>query len=297
MADRALHDRRIVITGAGRGLGAAYAEMAAELGAAVVVNDVDPDLAEATAQRIRSTGGRALAHPADVSDWDDAGTIVAACVREYGGIDALVNNAGIVGLVRPIHEEREDARPTIDVNVLGVLYVGAHAARAMVDAGAGGVIVNATSGAQMGLQYQGTYSASKAAVATFTYSWARDLEEHGIRVNAIAPNTPTAQLESIIEQLGYNPEANHTEYPSKEDNAAVVMYLLSDASRQLNGQVVRVQHGHINVMSHPLIMEPLVAVEEFSLESVADAFEHELNGQLQPVGVATATVQAGSLLL
>jgi NAD(P)-dependent dehydrogenase (short-subunit alcohol dehydrogenase family) len=297
MSSRVLEGRRILITGAGSGLGAAYADAAAAAGAAVLVNDIDEALASETANRIQAAGGHAVPFAADVSDWDSAGEIVERCLSELGGIDGLVNNAGILGLVRPIHEEQENARRTIEVNVLGVLFVGAHVARAMVAAGHGGAIVNATSGAQCGLVLQGTYSASKGAVASYTYSWSRDLEEHDIRVNAIAPNSPTAQLESLIEQLGYNPEVNHTAYPSKEDNAAVVVYLLSDRSAKLNGQVVRVQHEAINLMSHPMIIDPRVEMEAWTVDTVARAFDDGLAEQLQPVGVAAAAVQPGAVIV
>lgn len=285
-----LNGRRVVVTGAGIGLGAVYAEAAAAAGAAVLINDIDADLAAATAERIRAAGGRAVPFAADVADWDAAALIIERCVSELGGIDGLVNNAGILGIVRPIHEEQPNAHRTIDVNVLGTLNVAAHAARVMVSAGHGGAIVNVSSGAQCGLHEQGTYSASKGAVASYTYSWARDLEEHKIRVNAIAPNAITNQHDELVAQLGYNPEKHHTHYASKEDNAAVVVYLLSPASEHVNGQVVRVQHDALTLMSHPLIVEPNAPIDAWSVDSVSKAFETELADQLQPVGVATARV-------
>jgi NAD(P)-dependent dehydrogenase (short-subunit alcohol dehydrogenase family) len=290
MSSRVLDGRRVVVTGAGIGLGAAYAEAAAAAGAAVLANDIDAGLAAATAERITANGGRAVPFAADVAEWDGARAIIEHCVSELGGIDGLVNNAGILGLVRPIHEEQASARRTIDVNVTGTLYVAAHAARAMVSAGTRGAIVNVSSGAQCGLHLQGTYSASKGAVASYTYSWARDLDEHNIRVNAMAPNAYTNQHDELIEQLGYNPEKHHTAYASREDNAAVVIYLLSNASEKVNGQVVRVQHDALTLMSHPLIIQPYAPVSEWSVESVAEAFDNGLADQLQPVGVAAAGV-------
>ncbi len=290
MPDRVLDGRRVVVTGAGIGLGAAYAEAAAGAGAAVLVNDIDAGLAAATAERINAAGGRAVPFAADVADWDGAAAIIDSCVGELGGIDGLVNNAGILGIIRPIHEEQPDARRTLDVNVIGTLFVAAHAARAMVAAGSGGAIVNVSSGAQVGLLVQGTYSASKGAVATYTYSWARDLEEHNIRVNAIAPNAYTNQHDEMIEQMGFNPEAHHTAYASREDNATVVVYLLSNESEKINGQVVRVQHDAVTLMSHPMIIRPIAPVEQWSVKSVAQAFDNGLGGHLQPVGGAFAEV-------
>jgi NAD(P)-dependent dehydrogenase (short-subunit alcohol dehydrogenase family) len=288
MSDDALAGRRVIVTGAGSGLGAAYAQAAAAAGAAILVNDLDPNLASATSARITEAGGRAVPFAADVADWDGARSIVAACISELGGVDGLVNNAGILGRLRPMTEETEEVvRRVIDVNVLGVLFVGIHAARAMVDGG-GGAIVNVTSGNQCGHALLSTYGASKGAVASFTYAWAADLAEHGIRVNAISPNAHTGQINEVIEQLGYNPEER--EYPAKEDNAAVVCFLLSDASRKLNGQVVRVDHGYVSVMSHPLVAAPRIPLEAWTIDTVANAVTDRLADNLQLLGVAIADV-------
>ena len=290
MTSGPLAGRRVVVTGAGMGLGAAYAEAVAAAGAAVLVNDLDPELATATAERVTVSGGRAVAHAADVADWDAARGIAERCVAEFGGIDGLVNNAGILGRLRPIYDETENvARRVFDVNVLGTLFVGVHAARAMVDAKAGGAIVNVSSGNQCGHALHSTYGASKGAVSSLTYAWAVDLAEHGIRVNAISPNAFTNQIEEEIEQLGHNPEDR--DYPSRDDNAAVVTFLLSDASERLNGQIVRVDHGHVSVMAHPLVAAPRVAIKEWSIDALAKAFEDGLADQLQPLGIATAEVR------
>jgi NAD(P)-dependent dehydrogenase (short-subunit alcohol dehydrogenase family) len=290
MSAEPLAGRRIVVTGAGIGLGAAYAEAIAAAGASVLVNDLEPEPAEATAARITDAGGWAVSCAGDVADWDSAGAVVDQCVAEFGGIDGLVNNAGIVGRLRKIWEEQPDARRTIDVNVLGVMHMAAHTTRVMVESGTRGSIVNVSSGNQCGHLWVSTYGASKGAVASYTYAWARELEEHGIRVNAISPNAYTNQHDEIIEQLGYNPEVNHAVYPSKEDNAAVVVYLLSDASSKLNGQNLRVAHESLCVMSHPMIVNPMAKVTTWSHDSVAEAFTEQLDDQLQPLGVALGDV-------
>jgi NAD(P)-dependent dehydrogenase (short-subunit alcohol dehydrogenase family) len=289
MCSAVLSGRRVVVTGAGMGLGAAYAEAAARAGAAVLVNDLDGELAEATATRIDAAGGRAVAFAGDVADWQAAGDIVERCIVELGGIDGLVNNAGIVGRLRPMFEETEDvARRVIDVNVLGTLFVGVHAARAMVKAGGGGTIVNVSSGNQCGHALLSTYGASKGAVSSLTYAWAADLAEYGIRVNAISPNAFTHQIEEVIEQLGYNPEDRR--YPSPHDNAAVVTFLLSDASAKLNGQIIRVDSGRVSVMAHPMVVAPRMPLERVSVEALVAAFDDGLDAHLQPLGVATAEI-------
>src|SRR5262249_26173746 len=157
------------------------------------VNDLDEELAAGTAERINAAGGRAVACAGDVSDWDAAKAIVDSCVSEFGGIDGLVNNAGIVAFTMMVDETEENIRCIISVNLLGTIFGGAHAARAMVAGGSGGAIVNVSSGNQCGHVYMGTYGASKGAVSSLTYAWARELAEHGIRVNAISPNAHTHQ--------------------------------------------------------------------------------------------------------
>lgn len=293
MADAGKERRTIAVTGTSRGIGAAIAIELARRGFTVgclVRNGKRPDEAEAALH------DRLVPIACDVTDETALKAAFKALAETTGGIDGLVNNAGVLGFVRPIHEERADARRALDINVVGVLNVGAHAARAMVEAGRGGTIVNVSSGAQCGLYHQGTYSASKAAVATYTYSWARDLEEHGIRVNAISPNAHTAQHDQLVAQVGHNPEVHLTSLPSREDCAAVVVWLLSDLSAAVNGQVARVQADALTLMSHPLILAQKGAVERFTPETVAAAFERDLAAHVQPVGVAFAEVQPGPVI-
>jgi NAD(P)-dependent dehydrogenase (short-subunit alcohol dehydrogenase family) len=298
VSSRPLEGRRVVVTGAGLGLGAVYAEQIAAAGAEVVVNDLQPEHAAATVQRINESGGRAVDFAGDVSDWDVAGGMVAKCISEFGGIDGLVNNAGILGRLVPVHEADADARKVIDVNVIGTLYPGIHAARAMVEAGAGGAIVNVSSGSQCGQTLYGPYSASKGAVASLTYVWARDLKDHGVRVNALSPNAWSGQNEEMISQLGYNPEAHLTSHPSKEDNAAVVVYLLSEAAEKVNGQVVRVMTGNVTLLTHPYIVRPGVELETFTHATVAEAFNGGGLGEtLQPVGIAAGLAPDLELIL
>ena len=298
MSSQPLEGRRVVVTGAGHGLGAVYAEQVAVAGAAVVVNDIDADTAAATADRINEAGGQAVAFAGDVSDWDTAGEMIGKCISEFGGVDGLVNNAGILGRLCPVNEADADARRVIEVNVVGTLYPGIHAARAMVSSQIKGAIVNVSSGSMMGQDMYGPYSASKGAVASLTYVWSRDLAEHGIRVNALSPNAWSGQNEEMVRQLGYNAETHITSHPSKEDNAAVVVFLLSNGSERVNGQVVRVMTGQVTLLTHPYIIAPGVELSEFTHETVAEAFNGGALGEaLQPVGIASGPAPASKLIL
>jgi NAD(P)-dependent dehydrogenase (short-subunit alcohol dehydrogenase family) len=295
MTSKPLDDMRVVVTGAGSGLGAAYAEAAAAAGAAIVVNDLDARLATATADRITAAGGRAVPFAADVSDWSSAQALVNCCITAFSGIDGLVNNAGVVGRLRTMLEETEEVlRKILDVNVLGSMFVGVHAARAMVAGGTGGSIVNVSSGNQCGHRLLAAYGASKGAASSLTYAWAVELAEHGIRVNAISPNAHTDMIDDVIAQLGYNPEERL--YPTKEDNAAVVTYLLSEDSARLNGQIVRVDHGYVSLMTHPMVSRPRVPMNEWSVATLGRVFDDELHDCVQPLGIATAEVRQVSVL-
>lgn len=289
MSTNALEGRRIVVTGAGMGLGAAYADAAAAAGASVLVNDLRPEPAAETAERIITAGGKAVPFAADVSNWDAAKQIIDRCVTEFGGIDGLVNNAGIVTFTKMLDETEENIRRIIDVNTFGTIFVGVHAARAMVEGGSGGAIVNVTSGNQCGHVYVTTYGASKGAVASLTYAWARELAEHNIRVNAISPNAHTHQIDQMLEQFGRNLE--HAELPPKEHNAALMTFLLSDASEKLSGQVVRIDSEGINVMGHPVVVHPQAQLDEWSVDAISGAFANGLGDHLQPLGIAEADVR------
>jgi NAD(P)-dependent dehydrogenase (short-subunit alcohol dehydrogenase family) len=289
MSSPVLAGQAIVVTGAGSGLGAAYAKAATQAGASVVVNDLSVASATRTATELRETGAPAIPFAADVADWDAAEALIEHCVTEFGKIDGLVNNAGVVG--RPglmLAETPDEATRVMNVNVCGTLFPGVHAARAMVAAGNGGAIVNVTSGDQCGTELVTTYGASKAAVAGLTFGWAMELADHGIRVNAIAPNARTDMVIKAVKQLGHNPQERN--YPSTSDNAAVIVFLLSDAAARLNGQIVRVDHGHVSVMAHPLVVEPRVSID-WTVEALTQIFSEDLRESLQPLGLVTARVE------
>lgn len=288
---RVLDGKAIIVTGAGRGIGAACARAAAEQGAAVVVNDIDAAAAAACASDITAGGGVALAHPADVSDWSAAGGLIEACRSEFGAVHGLVNNAGLFDMGR-----LDEARPgqlerLLAVNVTGVMNCAAHAVGAMSPHGRG-AIVNVTSDAQMGCAAMGAYGATKAAVATLTYAWAQELGGGGLRVNAVAPMADGRMAERV---LGYHAARGEAAPPTPseraESNAPVVVYLLSDEAKTVNGQVVRIEGEQLALVSHPAVMLPVrTRPGGWSLEAVAEAFETELAARQAPLGINAAKI-------
>jgi len=279
-----LEGKSVVITGAGRGIGAAYAKLAAEHGASVVVNAIDGDTANETTQAIVAAGGRAVAHVADVSQWDQAGELIERALVEFGRLDGLVNNAALFIMARPHEQDPEEFRRLIEVNVIGTAFCGIHALKHFV-AQDSGSLVNISSGASWGSPAQGAYGASKGAVSSLTYSWARDVEGTGVRINAVAPNAMTRMAEIFEAFYGDSaPGQNVGKDPML--NAPAVVFLLSDRSVGINGQVVRIDGEEMTLMTHPAVQEPALYSPNWTPESVAEAFDETLTARQLPLGIS-----------
>ena len=286
-----LQGKAVVITGSGRGIGAAPAARAARLGARVVVNDVDGDVAEATAAAIRAAGGEAVAIAADITQWDEAGRLIAGCVEAFGRIDGLVNNAGLFRMGRIDELDPEHVTAMFAVNINGAAYCASHAVRRMIPQGSG-TIVNLVSGAQMGLPTMGAYGATKGALATFTYAWAAELGAKGIRVNAVSPMADTRMVDTTMAyQQSHHLPVFAREQPAAEDNAPAICFLLSDLSSGLNGQVLRSEGRQIALIAHPVIIDPPLERDRWDEQAIAAAFDETLGRHLSPIGIASARVE------
>lgn len=268
-----LQGRAILVTGAGRGLGRAYAIDSARAGAAVVVNDVDECAAEAVAVEIIRDGGSAVAHSGSVADWAVAEGAVATCLRRFGHIDGLVNNAGVNGRVTDLTQtSADDIRSVFEVNALGTFFCAVHAARAM-ESRHRGAIINVTSGVALGRDSKSDYAATKGAVLSMTYCWALELAPHGIRVNAISPRARTPMV------LAGDPESR---FPPPEETAPLVTFMLSDYF-DLTGQVVLLWDGELSFLSPPMKVSNLQRRDKWTFRDVHAAFQ-DLRRDAQPVG-------------
>jgi NAD(P)-dependent dehydrogenase (short-subunit alcohol dehydrogenase family) len=264
MAKPNLMGRCVVVTGAGKGLGAAYATDLAEAGASVVVNDVDRESATDVVARITADGGAAVVDGNSVADWDTAGAIVRTALTTFGRLDGLVNNAGLFYLADPREDDPKSIEEMVRVNLLGTMFCGQHAIRYMTAHG-GGSIVNDTSGAQSGMRHRGTYGATKGATASLTYAWAMDLAESGIRVNAISPIARTAMVDYGIArgERGTNIQPDHV--------APLVTFLLSEDAVAITGQVIRLDGRQLSLLSRPGERRTPIERDEWNHQALAES--------------------------
>jgi 3-oxoacyl-[acyl-carrier protein] reductase len=191
-----LRNKTVAITGGGRGIGRAIAQRLAERGARLALIDLDAAGLEVTRKLCAASDVVARTYVASVAVQDDVCRVMDAIIADFGQLDVLVNNAGIIrdGLLIKRHDDGSidkmqlaQWQTVIDVNLTGVFLCGREAAERMVRAGQGGVIVNISSISRHGNAGQSNYAAAKAGVAAMSVVWAKELARYGIRVAAIAP--------------------------------------------------------------------------------------------------------------
>lgn len=236
-----------LVTGASRGIGAAIATELAAAGAAVAVNYAGSEAAaQAVVDAITASGGRAVAIQADVSDPAQCDRLVACAIEELGGLDIVVNNAGITRDGLLVRMSVEDWNAVIQTNLTGVFAVTKAAGKVMMKQRSG-AIVNVTSVIGLvGNAGQANYAAAKAGVIGLTKSVARELAPRGVRVNAVAPGfietDMTADLSEAVCEAARKQIALGT-FGSPADVAAAVRFLASDDSAYITGQVLAVDGG------------------------------------------------------
>jgi NAD(P)-dependent dehydrogenase (short-subunit alcohol dehydrogenase family) len=239
-----------LVTGASRGIGAATARLAAKHGYKVCINyTTSAEKAEAVAADIKAEGGEAILVQADMADEDAVVGMFETIDREAGRLDALVNNAGIVGPPGPLETQTGVAiRRVLDVNLFGTIICCREAVKRMStkNGGRGGAIVNLSSvAAREGAPKEWTpYGASKGGVSTFTLGLAREVAGEGIRVNAILPGLIETDMhagdfaEARLERLKPTIPIGRTGTP--EECAEAILWLLSDQASYVAGAVLPV---------------------------------------------------------
>lgn len=249
-------DKVVVITGASRGIGFEAARCFAAEGASVVVNDFDPDAAQAAANQIIEAGQKAMALPGDVSDVATVKRNVDQVMKAFGRIDVLVNNAGVYWLCPPEQMSAEEWRRTFSVNVDGMFFWSQAVAVASMIPRRAGAIVNIASGAGLaGIPNAPAYVASKHAAIGLTRALAVDWGQYGIRVNAVCPGLTWTELARSGQRQ--NPEVfaeRERRIPlgqaaTMEQQAKAILYLASDDAASMHGTTMVVDGGTMAMSS------------------------------------------------
>ncbi|MGH6615426.1 SDR family NAD(P)-dependent oxidoreductase [Sphingomonas sp.] len=274
-----LEGKVVAITGAGRGIGRDIALLCAKEGAAVVVNDLggsadgegsDAGPAEETVSDIRNAGGKAVVNGASVADPAGAASIVEDAVKNFGRIDAVVNNAGILR-DRIWHKmSHEDWQAVIDVHLNGAFNVSKAATPYFRDQGSGSFIHFTSTSGLIGNFGQANYSAAKLGIVGLSQSIALDMARAGVRSNCIAPFAWSRMVATI-------PASNEAEAlrlerlktMSTDKIAPLVAFLASDASAEVTNQIFSVRKNEIFLFSKPRPIRSMHRAEGWTAESIA----------------------------
>ncbi len=261
--------RVVIITGAGRGLGRAHALAFAREGARLVVNDTgaerdgtggDHGPADAVTAEVRELGGEAVASYEDVASWDGAARLIEAAVASYGGLDVLVNNAGILRDRMLVNMTEDDWDGVIRTHLRGVFAPTRHAAaywRGRAKAGQANdarVICTSSPSGLYGNPGQVNYGAAKAGIAAFALIAATELGRYGVTVNAIAPGARTRMTEglpvldgAVLDGAALDGAGGETDDLAPERVSPLVVWLGSGQSRDITGRVFNVWGSELNV--------------------------------------------------
>jgi len=291
-----LDQRVIVVTGAGRGIGASVAKLLAGCGANVVVNDLGVEVdgsrasegpAVATVDAITAAGGSAVASFADVSDFDDAKRIVDTAIDSFGRLDVLINAAGILRDRMIVNMTPEEWEPVIRVHLTGTFNTSRHAAAYWREHRGGGEyrLINFTSTAGLfGAPGQPNYAAAKLGIVGLTLSCAHALHRYGVTSNAVAPAAATRMAGTIpderLAELGIDLEADL----SADAIAYPVSYLASTESSWLNGRVLGCHGRRICLYTNHVVEREVVSAQPWDVDTVFREMPAAFNPALPSIG-------------
>ncbi len=285
-----------IVTGSGGGLGAAYAEALARAGAAVIVNDVSADAAEATAGRIRQAGGRAATVVAPVGSSEVAQRLVDTAVSEFGGLDILVTNAGVLRDKSILKMTDDDFDTVIDVHLRGT-FTCARAAYAHFKENdkPGRIIAIGSPTGQRGNFGQTNYAAAKAGIVGMVRTWALEMKKAGVTANAVIPVAATAMTRTVP-YFAAAVEADDRGEPMPDffrkdlgfgtaaDVAGLIVFLASDDAAGITGQALGAGGDRLQVWSHPEPVASYLRDGGWTADAIAAELAAELTANRQSVG-------------
>jgi NAD(P)-dependent dehydrogenase (short-subunit alcohol dehydrogenase family) len=293
---KALEGKVVLVTGAGGGIGRDIALMAAAEGAAVVVNDLGASLkgvgqtvtaAQAVVDEIKTGGGSAIADGGSVADPDAARAMVEAAVKEFGRIDAVVNNAGILrdGYFHKMSYEDFDA--VVKVHLYGAFNTSRAAADYFREQESGALVHMTSTSGLIGNYAQANYAAAKLGIAALSKSLALDLKRWNVRSNCIAPFAWSRMISSIKTDT---PEQDARVAKLKQMTPAKVApmacYLMSGLAAEVSGQIFAVRNNEILLMSQARPVRSIHCGSGWTAEAIADHAIPALKAHFSPLEVS-----------
>jgi NAD(P)-dependent dehydrogenase (short-subunit alcohol dehydrogenase family) len=291
-----LDNRVVVVTGAGGGIGRAIALEMARCGASVVINDVGVSLggdggsatpAEETRRLIEEAGGRAVINTDSVAQWSSAQQIVTCALDNFGRIDGVVNNAGIIRDAIFHKMAPEDWLSVIEVHLNGSFYVSRAASEHFRKQERGAFVHMVSTSGLVGNVGQANYSAAKLGVVALSKSIALDMLRYNVRSNCIAPFA-WSRMTSAIPDTTPEEKARieRLKQMTPEKNAPLAAFLLSDQARAVNGQVFTVRRNELFLMGQSRPLRSVQQSEGWTAQSIADHGMPALSGSFAPLQVS-----------
>src|SRR3954447_20843942 len=288
-----LEGKAVLVTGAGGGIGRDFALAMASAGAAVVVNDIgtsvkgegrDAGPAELVAQEIRKSGGKAVANTDSVSEWESANRMVQCAVDNFGRIDAVVNNAGILRDRFFFNMSVEEWRAVIDVHLNGSFYVSRAAAPHFKSQESGCCVHMTSTSGLIGNLGQANYSAAKLGIVGLSKSIALDMAKYNVRSNCIAPFAWSRMIGSIPTETE-DQKARVAKLKSMETAkiAPLALFLATEAAKDVSGQIFAVRANELFLMSQNRPVRSVHHAEGWTPETIASHALPALRSHFYPL--------------